>query len=445
MIKNRSIKKLNIKKIAVLTLVFTFLIPMTLGVSGATIPQSSATNTSIDSQKSNTDESLPSTSAVRSEYGWVYGMITDHLGNPLNLASIIVYRPALSVTDAVKSRYVTYSGTDGTYRIPVLPGVYVIDVNKKGYSTERETGVTVEKGIGTKVNFMLVKTSVSVSGQGLLQGTVYGVTRLPTSTTNDVASVTSKIPIKGAQVTVYSLTASITAATPVSIATCFTDGNGSYEFSLAPGTYSVIASKGVATQQKEAKIAEKRITELDFLLKISNTAEVIDDAITTGNFGGEITVQQQSDLSFGNDVTIYDGVSITPVRISEKEIAIQVSGDEASLGKTIAVNIDPNGFQLGDKIEVTYDGETIDLAHNLTDVLDPNDDGSHPEYLLLIGSDSIQALVSVPHFSEHTITISSVIEAIGGITAVVLYIAVFALLGVVYIIPFKLLRYRERK
>jgi hypothetical protein len=44
------------------------------------------------------------------------------------------------------------------------------------------------------------------------------------------------------------------------------------------------------------------------------------------------------------------------------------------------------------------------MADDINDVLDPNNDGSHPEYLIVLGSNGTQLLVSIPHFSEHSIT-----------------------------------------
>jgi hypothetical protein len=38
-------------------------------------------------------------------------------------------------------------------------------------------------------------------------------------------------------------------------------------------------------------------------------------------------------------------------------------------------------------------------------VLEPTDDEGEPEYLLLVGGEEVQVLVSVPHFSPHQIEV----------------------------------------
>ena len=47
------------------------------------------------------------------------------------------------------------------------------------------------------------------------------------------------------------------------------------------------------------------------------------------------------------------------------------------------------------------------MAADLTDILDPDDDGGQPEYWVVRDADGIQLMVSVPHWSVHAITVSS--------------------------------------
>jgi hypothetical protein len=54
-----------------------------------------------------------------------------------------------------------------------------------------------------------------------------------------------------------------------------------------------------------------------------------------------------------------------------------------------------------------------------------------------MGNNGAQILVSIPHFSEHEITIYSVagnvVEALGGITAVIVYIAICMVVAAVFV------------
>lgn len=56
-------------------------------------------------------------------------------------------------------------------------------------------------------------------------------------------------------------------------------------------------------------------------------------------------------------------------------------------------------------VRVLYDGAEIGAAAGLADVLDPDDDGLAAEYVLVQGSAGLQLVVSVPHFSVHTLSI----------------------------------------
>ncbi|UCH72304.1 MAG: hypothetical protein JSW62_01795, partial [Thermoplasmatales archaeon] len=114
-----------------------------------------------------------------------------------------------------------------------------------------------------------------------------------------------------------------------------------------------------------------------------------------------------------------------------------VNGNETSGGKTIVITIGMGIFNFEEDIVIEYDGESIRMADDLSDALDPNDDGSHPEYLITIGSNGAQILVSIPHFSEHSISIYSLyVEEITRYTELV---AIFAI-GILFIAAFVMVR-----
>jgi len=82
-------------------------------------------------------------------------------------------------------------------------------------------------------------------------------------------------------------------------------------------------------------------------------------------------------------------------------------GSVKEKGRTITINIDKTVLSIEEinEVSVLYDGKEIKLADNYTDVLNPNDE-HNPEYLVLIGAEGIQVLVSIPNFSTHTITVA---------------------------------------
>ncbi|GEM_PF-4895954 len=76
-------------------------------------------------------------------------------------------------------------------------------------------------------------------------------------------------------------------------------------------------------------------------------------------------------------------------------------------GRTILVSLDGKtvgGLATGDA-EILFDGQPAREASSYADVLNPDDDHGQAEYFVLAGDAGAQVLVSVPHFSVHTVTL----------------------------------------
>lgn len=76
-------------------------------------------------------------------------------------------------------------------------------------------------------------------------------------------------------------------------------------------------------------------------------------------------------------------------------------------GRTLLISLDNRtveGLAAGDA-EILFDGKLAREASSYADVLDPTDDDGVAEYFVLAGEAGVQVLVSVPHFSVHTVTL----------------------------------------
>jgi hypothetical protein len=139
----------------------------------------------------------------------------------------------------------------------------------------------------------------------------------------------------------------------------------------------------------------------------------VEDAIRTGTIGGEITIVKKGDGYKVDSVSYYDNVTIENKTLASKKTEFIVSGDDSATGKTIKINMGEGVLPM-QGLRVMFDGKEIPLADNLTDVLNPNDDGLQPEYVLVNVSSKSGGefffLISVPHFSVHEITIESVVK-----------------------------------
>lgn len=220
-----------------------------------------------------------------------------------------------------------------------------------------------------------------------------------------------------------------------------TDENGGYYVLVPVGTYAVKASKlGFETStNSDVLVKEKHAIESNFVLTpsgeiIDEEQEKIEQAIEAGNVGAEIRVLKDNGDILSEEMR-YADVTITPHSIDTKNKRMKFVVDgETETGNTVVIfTIDKSALTLDD-ITVEYDGEVVGMADDIDDILDPSNEDT-PEYLVMIGANEIQILVSMP-LSAHTIAISSVVKAVGGIIAVILYVAICVIAGTMFLSRF---------
>lgn len=172
---------------------------------------------------------------------------------------------------------------------------------------------------------------------------------------------------------------------------------------------------------------------------------MMNQAIATGHVAGQVVVQTQASLSAkaheaaeaqaraearasGDFRAAQDVVAITAAEALGKVTAAVTASyfsdvqmltaatrervdvtisSTATVGKTLIVSLDPEtvpGMMTGDAM-ILFDGSVAAQASSYADILDPNDDGGVAEYFVLAGEAGAQVLVSVPHFSVHTVTL----------------------------------------
>uniref|UniRef100_A0A7C4BD14 Uncharacterized protein n=1 Tax=Ignisphaera aggregans TaxID=334771 RepID=A0A7C4BD14_9CREN len=149
--------------------------------------------------------------------------------------------------------------------------------------------------------------------------------------------------------------------------------------------------------------AEQHIKDDAFELgarSFAKAAREYAEAVKRGDSGGVVTVREGKIVSFETA----SGVKIKG-EIQNRKIVLIVDSNTPK-GKTIMVDLDSRSLPITkiEEVTVVFDGEKIEMADSLADVLNPNDD-EKPEYFLLWGSKGAQVLISIPSFSAHTIEI----------------------------------------
>jgi hypothetical protein len=128
---------------------------------------------------------------------------------------------------------------------------------------------------------------------------------------------------------------------------------------------------------------------------------------------------------------------------------IEVRVDSGENYKTVLANIDDytkRALQL-DRIGVWVDDVQIEQAGDYDDVLDPTDDGDDAEYLVLVGRNGVQVLISIPRFSTRTITIATLptVPTVGIPPLYIIIVAALVLVGVLVVIIWRYLWVGARK
>ncbi|MCX6665601.1 MAG: PQQ-binding-like beta-propeller repeat protein [Euryarchaeota archaeon] len=225
-----------------------------------------------------------------------------------------------------------------------------------------------------------------------------------------------------------------------------TDNAGNYVFPIPPGTYTVTANKeGYEPAIKQNKVVpENKAVDANFVLtpKQQESASQVNDPITASV---ESFIQEKSSLGIvtaridfkkqENTIVSYDTrIHIEPFMKTDETVSFTVGADDGTQGTFIVVHIDGDVFSNSNNIDLTYDGEKLPQELDVTTFFDTQQN-TEPAYLLMTSTASGDqfAFVRIPHFSTHTITISSIVDVFGGPIGVLFYLAIAVIVALLFI------------
>ncbi len=136
----------------------------------------------------------------------------------------------------------------------------------------------------------------------------------------------------------------------------------------------------------------------------------IEDAFKNKTIGGEITIAGYDEKKV-DYISYFGGVKITPAVLRKGKIVLNIEGDEKSGGKIIKINLGKD-VCISNDFTIKFDGMKVEKASDFEDILNPDDDGIQPEYYVLSSEEGTFILVTVPHFSEHQLSIEFLVENI---------------------------------
>ena len=161
--------------------------------------------------------------------------------------------------------------------------------------------------------------------------------------------------------------------------------------------------------------------------------------------GGEINIELPDEEY---NITLYkEMLNIKVISIEEGNFSFKIRADNGTSGTIIALRFF-NQDTFSD-ISVKYDGELIEKA-DFVDIFNLLGNESKAKYTRILTEDNtMYCLIYIPHFSEHIITISSIIEEVvevlGGPIAVLLYISILLVGTSAFVYPFVVWPARLRK
>ncbi len=165
-----------------------------------------------------------------------------------------------------------------------------------------------------------------------------------------------------------------------------------------------ISGKNVSANVTDAKLMFRThpvtvMTQAQF-----NHRSRVTTGIMAGDVGAEVDIEDEDSSS----TVIYDSLNISIEQVENNTVSINISS-ELSQGTTLSLSISSDILEVMQEENVTilFDGEQIQMADNYYDIMNPYDDGGAAEYLVVVGSEDVEVLVSIPHFSAHSITITT--------------------------------------
>lgn len=134
----------------------------------------------------------------------------------------------------------------------------------------------------------------------------------------------------------------------------------------------------------------------------------IEEGIAHKKIGAVVSIEK----SESHDEISLDDVKVVVNTVKNNTVSVNVSSSLTE-GKTVVIRINNDILAAVNPrdVKVKFDDEDIQQADNYADVIDIKSD--KPKYLIVIGAKDVEALVSIPKFSEHQITFTTTPKAPG--------------------------------
>ena len=211
--------------------------------------------------------------------------------------------------------------------------------------------------------------------------------------------------------------------------------------SIPMGSYTIIANKqGYEPSTKLNQNVQLNLAiEVNFRLSQKQeaptddtTKSFIEDAISTKIQLGEIGAKANVISSEEHTISSYiEGLNLD-VNSAEETVRFTVNAPNGTQGTILVFHIGEGVLSDLNNVILTYDNASITEENDVAAFFDMHN-STDPAWLRVATNSGLYIFVRVPHFSTHTITISSVVGAFGGPNAILFYLAIAVIVALLFI------------
>ena len=238
----------------------------------------------------------------------------------------------------------------------------------------------------------------------------------------------------------------------------FTDDVGRYVLLLPAGYYTLqITKKGyISSTTNNVLVTTNSAFEHNIFLQkdqeqSTSSADTdtgiieytIQEKTSQGAIGGRITLDSNK-----KTISYYSDALTLHLNSTDSLISLNVSGEEGSLGTILVIHIGDGVLSDLDNLLVTYDGEPLPEMSDVAGFFTIQQT-SNASWLRFLTTTGLYIFVRIPHFSSHTITISSlgrtITKALSSTTAAVFFLSATTGALLLFIVPIYLLYFRKPK
>ena len=149
------------------------------------------------------------------------------------------------------------------------------------------------------------------------------------------------------------------------------------------------------------------------------------------------TIAAEINVGIGNveHKSMDNNVMVQTANVTNDSVAITVNASSGTGPKVILFNLNSTTIDVSsiNSMHVLYDGHPITPAANIDEIMHSTS-SDPPRYAILITQSGAQILISIPHFSTHTITLanmSKVIPAVPEFSTIVGVVIAVSTIGVI--------------